>query len=72
MMGGGALGSYLINPAIPAGLLAGAGMYTKPVQGLINSAVTSRPQNAKEIAELMKQLSASSSPFLANLLNYQR
>jgi hypothetical protein len=72
LMGGGAILSGSINPAIPAGLIAGAGMYTKPVQGLLNSAVTSRPQSAQEVAELVKQLSTSSTPFLANLLNYQR
>lgn len=53
LMAGGA--GFLINPAIPAGLLGGAGLYTSPVQRLLTGAVSSRPQSAQAIAEALKK-----------------
>ncbi len=55
MMGGGALSAYLLNPAIPASLIAGAGAYTPPIQSLLRGAVSSRPQQAEAIAAALNQ-----------------
>lgn len=57
---GTALGSGLINPAIPAGLLGGAAMYTPQMQALLRGAISSRPQAAKSIANTFEQ----AAPFL--------
>lgn len=61
LLGGGALGSYFVNPAIPAGLIAGAGMYTQPMQSLLRGAVSARPDAAQPIANAVRQVS----PYLA-------
>ncbi|MBK5204060.1 MAG: hypothetical protein JJD98_01220 [Polaromonas sp.] len=60
MMGAGALGSGLLHPAIPVGLLGGAAAYTPPVQSLLRGLVSSRPDSAQAIAEALRQ----ASPFL--------
>ena len=55
LLGGGALGSYLVNPAIPAGLIGGAALYSAPVQGLLRGAVASRPEFAQPVAEMLRK-----------------
>ena len=60
LLGGGALGSYLINPAIPAGLIAGAAAYSGPAQSLLRGAVSSRGQYAEPIAKALQK----ATPFL--------
>lgn len=55
LIAGGGLGSYFIDPMIPAGLLAGAGAYSAPVQSLLRGAVASRPQSAQQIAALLNK-----------------
>lgn len=57
LIAGGGLGAGLLNPAIPAGLLAGAGLYTKPMQGLLAHLVSTRPQAAQQVAGLLQQTS---------------
>lgn len=66
-MGGGALGSYLINPMIPASLLGGAALYTQPAQRLLGAAVSSRPAMAQPTADLLRQLSPAFSPAAAQM-----
>lgn len=67
LMGGGALGSYVLNPAIPIGLLGGAAMYSKPVQALLTGAAALRPQSAKAIAEALKKRAAGAVPLGAQV-----
>lgn len=57
MLGAGGLGAYALNPAIPAGLLAGAGLYTSPIQSLLRGAVTARPQAAQAVRNTLLQAS---------------
>lgn len=57
MLGGAGLGAYFINPAIPAGLLTGAGLYTAPVQNALRYAVTARPQGAQAVGNALLQAS---------------
>lgn len=57
LYGGGALGSYLINPAIPAGLLGGAALYTQPSQKMLNALLSSRPQAAQGISDALRKAS---------------
>ncbi len=56
-LGAGALGSGALNPAIPAGLLGGAAMYSSPMQSLLRNAVSSRPAAAKPTAQAIRELS---------------
>lgn len=58
--GGAAVGGYMASPWIPAGLLGGAAIYSSPVQSLLRGAISSRPEQAQAIAELLKK----SSPML--------
>jgi hypothetical protein len=58
LMGAGALGSGFINPAIPAGLLGGAALYSNPIQRGLTFAVTARPQIAQPIAQTLRQAPA--------------
>lgn len=69
LLGGGALGSYLINPAIPVGLVGGAAMYTSPAQKFLNAAITQRPESAQAIASIIKQSSPYLTPAMLGLLN---
>lgn len=62
LMQAGALGSGLVNPLIPAGLLAGAGAYSAPVQRALLAAVSSRPQSAQAVAGLLNRTSPMLSP----------
>jgi len=55
LLGGGALGSGLVNPLIPAGLLGGAALYSRPIQGLLGSAVASRPALAQPAADIFRK-----------------
>jgi hypothetical protein len=55
ILGGGALGSYLIHPYIPLGLLAGAGAYSAPVQSLLSNSVASRPLLAQPAANMLRK-----------------
>jgi hypothetical protein len=52
-LGGGA---YL-DPSIPLSLLGGAGLYTRPMQGLLSGAVSARPQGAKALADAVRKTS---------------
>lgn len=62
LMQAGALGSGLVNPLIPAGLLAGAGAYSAPVQRALLAAVSSRPQPAQAVAGLLNRTAPMLSP----------
>lgn len=55
MMGVGGLASGAVNPAIPAGLLGGAAMYTPQMQALLRAAVSSRPQGAQAIEQALRK-----------------
>ena len=57
MLGGAGLGAYAVNPAIPAGLLGGAAMYTSPMQSLLRGAVSSRPNFAAPTAQSIRDIS---------------
>jgi hypothetical protein len=61
MLGGMGLGAYMVNPAIPAGLVSGAAMYSPPAQALLRGLVSSRPAMAQPVASLLNK----SSPMLA-------
>lgn len=43
-MGGGALAAGFVSPAIPLGLAAGAGAYSRPMQSILNAIISSRPR----------------------------
>jgi hypothetical protein len=62
LLGGGALASGLANPAIPAGLLLGAGAYTSPIQSLLRGMVSSRPNLAQPVANAVRQTSPYLTP----------
>ena len=62
LMQAGALGSGLVNPLIPMGLLGGAGMYSAPAQRALLAAVSSRPQIAQPITGLLNRSSPMLSP----------
>ena len=55
MMGAGGLASGAVSPAIPAGLLGGAAMYTPQMQALLRAAVSSRPQSAQAIEQALRK-----------------
>lgn len=67
LIAGGGLGAYLINPAIPAGLLGGAAMYTAPAQKLLVGAASSRPKAAKAVAEALDKRAAMALPLSVQL-----
>lgn len=54
-MGAGALASGALNPAIPAGLLAGAAAYSPQVQNALVYLLKERPQAAPEIANAIRK-----------------
>jgi hypothetical protein len=54
LLAGGSLGAYALNPAIPAGLLGGAALYTSPIQRALVGSVASRPQGAQQISDLLR------------------
>ena len=53
---------YSVNPAIPAGMLLGAGAYTPPAQALLRGLVASRPSLAQPVAGLLNRTSPMLSP----------
>lgn len=55
LFGGGALGSYLIDPSIPLGIAGSSLLYTAPAQRALTSAVASRPQLAQPVANFIGQ-----------------
>lgn len=58
MLGGGTLtGGWLVNPAIPLGLLGTGLAYTQPIQGLLTRAITSRPEGAQTVANALRKAS---------------
>jgi hypothetical protein len=66
LLGGGALASGFANPAIPAGLLLGAGAYTSPIQSLLRGMVASRPNLAQPVANAVRQTSPYLTPIGGN------
>lgn len=75
LIAGGGLGAYLVHPAIPAGLLGGAALYTSPAQNLLRGLVSARPDSAKPIADAFRKAPAGfgllGGQIGAGLLNYQ-
>lgn len=67
LFSGGALGSYLINPMIPASLLGGAAMYSQPAQRLLGAAATARPGFAQPAADALRRASPMLVPGSAQL-----
>ena len=67
LLGGGALGSGLVSPWIPAGLLGGAAMYSAPGQALLRGAVSSRPDLAQPAAQAFRQAAPALIPGGAQL-----
>ena len=55
LMGGGALASYLVNPLLPLGLLAGSAAYSPWGQALGRGLVSSRPIAAQGAANALRQ-----------------
>ena len=55
LAGGGALASYLVNPLIPLGLLAGSAAYTPWGQALGRGLVSSRPIAAQGVANAVRK-----------------
>jgi hypothetical protein len=55
MLGGAGLGAYFVNPAIPAGLLSGAALYSRPGQSLLTGLAASRPQGAQAVAGMLNK-----------------
>lgn len=56
----GAYGSVLLNPAIPAGLVAGRAAYSPTVQRALNALVSTRPGFAQPVAQSFEK----AAPFL--------
>jgi hypothetical protein len=56
-LGGGALASGALNPAIPMGLIGGAALYTPQAQNLMRGLVSSRPQSAQAVADALRKTS---------------
>lgn len=67
LIAGGALGSYFVNPAIPAGLIGASGLYTAPVQNALRFALTARPQAANALANTVRKSAPMLSPLGAQL-----
>ena len=63
MLGAGALGSGALHPAIPAALLTGAAMYSRPAQQLLQLAATARPAGAQQVAGALEQAAPRLIPF---------
>lgn len=61
MLGGAGLGAYFVDPMIPAGLLSGAAMYSRPAQSALTGLIAARPQAAQPVATFLNQ----SAPMLA-------
>jgi hypothetical protein len=70
LIAGGSLGSYMIDPLIPAGLLSGAAMYSSPAQKAANFLLTQRPSSAKSVANVVRNSSPYLIPAGSGLLDY--
>ena len=67
-MGAGTLaGTGAINPAIPAGILGGAALYTDPVQNALTFLLTQRPQSAQAVANALRQSTPALVPAAAQV-----
>ena len=66
---GGGLATGLIDPMIPAGLLAGSAAYTAPGQSLLRGLVNSRPDVAQPIGKAIRKFSPSLVPAAAQAAN---
>ena len=55
LLGGGALGSGLLSPWIPAGLVGGAAMYSPLMQAALRGTVSARPELAQPAAQAFRQ-----------------
>lgn len=71
LLGGGALGSYLINPMMPLSIAGSSLLYTGPVQKALVGALASRPQAAQPVADLVRRSSPYFLPATQGLLNYE-
>jgi hypothetical protein len=69
LMGGGALGSYMIDPTIPAALVGSSALYSAPVQRALVNAVSTRPELAQPVSELVRRSSPYLLPAYPGLLN---
>lgn len=67
LLGGGALGTGLLNPWIPAGLVGGAALYSPPAQALLRGLVGSRPQLAQPAADALRKAAPALVPGGAQL-----
>lgn len=65
LLGTGALGSYMLHPGIPLALGAGAAAYSSPIQSALRAVVSSRPQAAQSIAEVLNHASPALIPAAA-------
>ncbi len=66
-LGIGGLASGVVNPAIPAALIGGAGMYMPLSQRILLAAASSRPAAAKPAAEALRKASPMLIPGLTQL-----
>lgn len=55
MLGIGSLGAGLLHPAIPLGLIGGAGMYMSPVQSVLRGLVSARRPGAQAVRDSLLQ-----------------
>lgn len=62
MIGAGGIGAGFVNPAIPAGLLGGAALYTPMAQRILSGAVSIRPPSAQPISNAVRQYSPALLP----------
>lgn len=67
LLAGGTLGSYLVNPMIPAGLLGGAALYSRPAQVGLNALASARPQAAQPVANALQQYAPALLPLGAQV-----
>ncbi len=67
LVAGGGLGAYFLNPMIPAGLVGAGAMYTRPMQNLLTSAITARPQSAQAMADALRKASPALVPLGAEM-----
>lgn len=75
MMLGAGTGALALKPELLAGALAGAGMYSSPVQWAMQKALTARPDAAGLLSDPIRKFGQSVGPYLAapmslGLLNY--
>jgi len=54
-LGAGSAAGYFIDPAIAAGVLGGAAMYSSPAQRLLTGMVSSRPDSAALTADFLRK-----------------